>query len=232
MPGFLYIIAGPAINQVTEKSFLRKPFVRIGGLFGVIGYWVFQEGGILGYAFRDKPTLLWKLVTQTGSPNQNKAEIIKEFTGLNEPTASASKELKDEEQTFFHLYTMRELRSIGINLNQWPPDKKIKNKADVKFADVVMRLAFVKGIEFGFNLPEQFKIYWENTYKMRPYNEWEEMRKRGIVTSDKQQERTLNEAIIEIAENAIVWSAGDTPIKLDNNDIKALESLIYQYKSP
>ncbi|MFC1971642.1 hypothetical protein ACFLV0_06970 [Chloroflexota bacterium] len=225
------MIAGPAIRQVAEKSFFGKPFTRIGRLFNVVGYWVYQEGGVLGYALRDKPALLWKLAAPAETPNISEAGIVKEFMKLSGEVASALEETKNEEKTFYYLYTMRELRDCGIKLNKWPPDKKLEDKADVKLSGDVMRISFAKGITLGFNFPEQFYIYWENTYRMRPDSEWEEMRKKSIVFSDKQQKRTLNEAIIEIAENAIAWSAGDTPIKFDNNDIEALESLISIYKN-
>jgi len=229
MASFLTVIATPAIRQVGEKSVFGKPYVRIGRLFNVIGYWVYQEGGVLGYSLRDNPALLGKLAAPPGITNINEAEIVKYFKGLSEVVASALEQVKDEEKTFFYLYTVRELRSIGIELIQWPPDKNLEKKADAEFAGDVMRISFLEGIALGFNFPEQFPIYWDNTYRMRPDSEWEEMRKRGIVFSEMQQKRTLNEAIVEIAENAIVWGTDESSHSLDKHDIETLKSLISYY---
>ena len=62
MTSFLTVIATPAVQQVAEKSFFGKSHVRIGRLFNVIGYWVYQQGGVMGYALNDNPQLLAKLV--------------------------------------------------------------------------------------------------------------------------------------------------------------------------
>lgn len=229
MASFLTVIATPAIRQVSEKSVFGKPYVRIGRLFNVIGYWVYQEGGVLGYSLRDNSALLGKLAAPPEITNINEAEIVEYFKGLSEKVASELEEVKDEEKTFFYLYTVRELRSIGIELIRWPPDKNLEKKADAEFAGDVMRISFLKGIALGFNFPEQFSIYWDNTYRMRPDSEWEEMRKRGIVFSEMQQKRTLNEAIVEIAENAIVWGTDESPHSLDKDDIETLKSLISYY---
>jgi len=231
MASFLTVIATPAIRQVSEKSVFGKPYVRIGRLFNVIGYWVYQEGGVLGYCLRDNPDLLGKFAAPPEITNINEAEIVEYFKELSEIVASALEEVKDEEKTFFYLYTVRELRSIGIELIRWPPDKNLEKKADAEFAGDVMRLSFLKGIALGFNFPEQFSAYWDNTHRIRPDSEWEEMRKRGIVFSEMQQKRTLDEAIVEIAENAIVWSTQETTHILDNHDIEILRLLISQYSN-
>jgi hypothetical protein len=226
MTSFLTVIATPAVMQVTEKSIFGKPFVRIGRLFHVIGYWVYQQGGVLGYALRDNPGLLGKLASPPEITNIKDTEIVEYFKGLSEKVASELKEAKDEEKTFFHLYTVRELRSIGIELIKWPPDKNLDKKADAEFAGDVMRISFIEGIALGFNFPEQFSLYWDNTYRMRPDSEWKEMRKRGIVLSEMQEKRTLKKAIVEMAENAIIWG----PNTLDRHDIEILKSLISHHK--
>lgn len=230
MASFLTVIVTPAIRQVSEKSVFGKPYVRIGRLFNVIGYWVYQQGGVLGYYLRYSPALLGKLAAPPELTNINETEIVEYFKGLSETVASALEEVKDQEKTFFYLYTVRELRSIGIELIRWPPDKNLEKKADAEFAGDVMRISFLKGIALGFSFPEQFSAYWDNTYRMRPDSEWEEMRKRGIVFSEMQQKRTLNEAIAEMAENAIIWGTHEAPSVLDIHDIEILKSLISHRK--
>jgi hypothetical protein len=230
MTSFLTIIAAPSIRQVSEISVLGKPYVRIGRLFNVIGYWVYQEGGVLGYLLRDSPALLGKLSAPPEIITTNETEIVEYFKGLSDKVASDLEELKDNDKTFFYLYTVRELRNIGIELLRWPPDNNLDKKADTEFAGDVMRISFIKGIALGFNFPEQFTIYWNNTYKVRPDNEWEEMRKRGVVLSEMQQKRTLNDAIVEIAENAISWSTNELPHILNEHDLETLHSIVSNYK--
>ena len=226
MTSFLTVIATPAVQQVGEKSLFGKPQVRIGRLFNVIGYWVYQQGGVMGYALRDNPALLGKLAAPPEINNINETEIVEYFRGLSEQVASQLDEVKNEEKSFFYLYTVRELRKIGIELIRWPPDKNLDKKANAEFAGDVMRISFLQGIALGFNFPEQFSIYWDNTYRMRPDSEWEEMRNRGIVLSEMQIKRTLNEAIVDIAENAITWGTHEAPKVLDTHDIQILETLI------
>lgn len=229
MASFLTVIATPAIRQVTEKSIFGGPYVRIGRLFHVIGYWVYQQGGVLGYALRDNPALLGKLAAPPEITNTNEVEIVEYFKELSEKVASELEEVKDEEKAFFHLYTVRELRGIGIELIRWPPDKNLEKKANAEFVGDVMRISFIKGIALGFNFPEQFSIYWDNTYRVRSDSEWEEMRNRGIVLSEMQEKRTLKKAIVEMAENAILWGTDESPHSLDKDDIETLKSLISYY---
>ena len=221
MTSFLTIIACPAVQNITEKSLFGKPYVRIGRLFVALGYWVYQQGGLLGYALRDNPKLLAKLVAPPGASLE---QAIKELYD-SETVASELEEVKHEDKTFFHLYTLRELRSIGIELTSWPPDKNLEKKADVEFVGAVMRISFIKGVLLGFNFPNIFITYWENTYKVRANSEWKEMYRRGIAQSEVQPRLTLEEAIAELAQAAIAWSTEETSGRLNDNDIETLQQL-------
>lgn len=226
MSSFLTFLATPTIKQVSKRPIFGKPYTRIGSLFGVVGFWVYQAGGVLGYFLRDTPNLLVKLAVPPGIAPINEKQIIKEIKESSSIVESELKEVEDEQKTFFHLYTLRELRNIGIDLLRWPPDKNLNKKASTEFAEDVMRISFVRGIDFGFNFPEQFAIYWDNTYRIRTDNEWGQLRQRGIVLSKIQRELTLNEAIVEIAEGAIIWGTNQSPNMLDPNDICILQAII------
>jgi hypothetical protein len=226
MSSFLTFLATPAIKQVSKRTIFGKPYTRIGSLFGVVGFWVYQEGGVLGYFLRDTPKLLAKLAVPPGITAVNEKQIIKEIKESSSIVESELKEVEDEEKTFFHLYTVRELRDIGIDLLRWPPDKNLNKKANAEFAGNVMRISFIEGIAFGLNFPEQFAIYWDNTYRIVPGSKWQELRQRGIVLSKMQHKLTLNEAIVEIAEGAIIWGTNQSPNILDTNDICVLQAII------
>jgi hypothetical protein len=226
MPSFLTFLATPAVKQVSKKPIFGKPYTNVGRLFIVIGWWVYQQGGVLGYCSRDIPNLLAKLAVPPQITTINTAEIIKGIKESSSIVESELKEMEGKEKTFFHLYTVRELRSIGIDFPQWPPDKKLNEKVDAESAAQVMRTSFVRGIDFGFNFPEEFAVYWGNTYRIRPDSKWQEWYERGIVRSKLQQKRTLKEAIVELAEGALVWNKSQSPKKLNDNDICVLKGII------
>jgi len=184
---------------------------------------------VLGYCLRDTPSLLAKLAVPPGITIINEEEIIKEIkesSGIVESELREMEAMEDEEKTFFYLYTVRELRGIGIDFLQWPPDKRLKEKADAEFAGDVMRISFVRGVDFGFNFPERFAIYWDNTYRVVPDSEWQELYRRGVVLSRTQYNPTLEEAIVANAELAIIWNENQSPKMLDPNDICVLQAII------
>jgi len=227
MSSFLAFIASPAVRQVTKRPIFGKPYTTLGSLYGVVGFWVYQAGGVLGYCLRDTPDLLVKLAEPAEILLAINTEAL--IKGIKESVSiveSGLKEMEGEEKTFFHLYTLRQLRSIGIDSARWPPDKRLNDKADTECAGGVMRTAFVLGIGFGFNLPEEFAVYWDNTYRIRPDSEWQKWYERGIVRSKTQRKQTLEEAIAELAEGAIIWNKGQSPKVLDANDIRVLQEII------
>ena len=229
MSSFLTFIARPAVQQVTKRPIFGKPYVNIGSLFITIGWTVYQAGGVLGYSLRDAPHLLAKLAVPPGITTINEEEIIKEIKDSSNIVESELREMEDmgdKEKTFFYLYTVRELRGIGIDFFKWPPDKRLKGKADTEFAGDVMRISFVRGIDLGFSFPEQFAIYWDNTYRNVPDSEWQELYKRGVVVSKTQHNPTLKEAIVANAELAIIWNENQSPKMLDPNDICVLQGII------
>ena len=102
----------------------------------------------------------------------------------------------------------------------------LNEKTSVEFAALVMRIVFVEGIRFGFNFGEEFAVYWDNTYRIRPDSEWQKWYERGIVRSKTQRKQTLKEAIVELAEGAITWNKGQSPKMLDANDTNVLRGVI------
>jgi hypothetical protein len=226
MSSFLTFIASPAAQQVTKKPIFGKPYMTIAGLFHVVGSMVYQEGGVLGYCLRDAPSLLAKLAAPPDITTINEEEIIREIKESSSIVASELKEVEDEEKTFFYLYTLRELRGIGIDFFQCPTDERLKQKADAEFAGDVMRISFVRGIDFGFNFPEQFATYWENTYRVMPDREWQELYKLRVVTSKKQFNPTLKEFTAATCELAIMWNEGQSPEMLSPNDVSVLQGII------
>ena len=227
MSSFLSFLARPAVQKVTKRPIFGKPYTTMGSLFSSVGWTLYQVGGVLGYCLRDTPKVLAKLAVAPEVTAINEEEIIKEIKESSSIVESELKEVEDEEKTFFYSYTVKELSGIGIDFFQWPPDKRLKEKVDdEKFAGDVVRISFVKGIDFGFNFPEEFAVYWENTYRIVPDSEWRELYKKGIVLSKTQFNPTLKEAIVANAELAITWNENQSPRMLDANDICVLQAII------
>lgn len=219
MVSFLSVIAAPAVRQVGEKGLFGKPYVRLGRLFLVIGSWVFQQGGALGYSLKGEPKLLGKLL---GVDSEHAAEYV---ASLRKPVAAIISQAQTEEKTFFQLHTVRELRAYGVDLSVWPPSKALETKVSAEVASDVMREAFQKGAAFGCHFPEIFRQYWEYSYRVRPDSEWQEMRARGLILSEVQQARPLEVAIAELAEMALEWAIQEAPGLLDSREIQILNQL-------
>jgi hypothetical protein len=183
---------------------------------------------VLGYSLRNKPQLLGRLAATDKLSAMNETKTVDYFGGLSEQIASELEEVKDYDKTFFNLYTLRELRSVGIELISRPPDKRLEEKADDDFARDLMEVSFHKGIGLGFNFPEQFSTYWDNSYRIKPDNELEQLSKHGLVLSEMQDRRTLNDAIIEIVETALSWAEKEAPRCLD--DVYFMRAQAYQAK--
>jgi len=218
MGSFLNIVATPAVSQSVEKRLLGKPYVRLGRLFSMVGPWIYQQGGALGYALKDEPMLLGKLM---GIPPEY---AVKTINDIRETVASRLSEVMNEKKDFFFLYTVRELRSLGIEITAWPPSTALNDKCSQEQASDVMGRAFFEGVALGYHFPDIFKEYWENTYRMSPDAEWQKVRKLGIV-SGEQRARPLEEAIAELAEMAVWWGTNEAPELLESHEIQVLKRL-------
>ena len=220
MGSFLSVVAVPAVQQVTEKRLIGKPYVRIGRLFVVIGAWLYQQGGALGYGLKEHPGLLGKMLGVVPDLATESMDGLREFTALH------LAEVEGKEKNFYQLYTVRELQVLGIDVTQWPPSKDLEKKASPEMVSDVMRISFHKGAGFGYHFSETFMGYWENYYRPRRDNEWQEARAAGLVLSETQQPRPLDETVAELAAAAIEWAAEEAPDLLDVHEIDVLKKLV------
>jgi hypothetical protein len=230
MTSFLTFMAIPAIKQATEKSTFGKPYVRIGRLYAVVGVWVYQQGGLLGYVLREHPHLLVKLIAPP-DPSFVPEQALKELYDTRKVVSKELENLENDENTFFSLYTLRELRQSGIELIKFPTDKGLDKKVDFESASQIMRLAFIKGVAFGFHYPKQFANCWDVSYKVVPDKEWTEAWKHGIVP-EKQRTIPFDQAVYDLCEGAIAWNREESFKVLNNSDIEILQNIHSGYKKP
>ena len=214
MPKFLSVVAAPAWKQVTKQPLFGRPYIRVGKLFAVVGAWIYQQGGALGYGLRGNPALLIKLL---GVDPEKATEYV---AGLGDEVRVhlAEAEAVGLEKTFFHLYVVRELRRLGIDILAEPTSKELGKKAAPKLVEYVTFVSLVQGAAFGYHLPESFRECWKNTYRRRPDSEWQEMRRLGLTISETQQPRSLEAAVAELAASAVEWAAKEAPGLLDDSE--------------
>jgi len=222
MSSFLSWVAGPTIQQVAEQGLFGKPYVRLSRLIGIVGYWVYQQGGVLGYALSEEPILLGKLmglVPETDPPADVYLRTFRPtvMNGLNT--------VDQDEMTFFQIYIVKELADFDIDVFEWPPSKKLDEEADEVFAFNVMRISYRKGAAFGFNFPSKFAACWERSYIIQPDNDWQWLYSRGLQISEKQPKTTLSEAITNMANLALNWATNDGSGTLNTQELIILKNL-------
>jgi hypothetical protein len=230
MSSFLTYLATPSIKLATEKPTFGKPYVRIGKLFNIVGYWVYQQGGLLGYTLKEQPKLLVKLIEPQAPSIVPEQVMMKELIGIKEVIAKELESVKGEDNTFFNLYTVRELHQAGIELIKFPPDKNLDKKVDFESAGQIMRLAFIKGVAFGFHFPEQFIACWNNSYKAVDEKEWSDARNHGLNLPEKQPTLTFDQATHDLCDGILTWSNTEPVRVINDSDIQILQAILSVHK--
>lgn len=192
-------IADTAIVNAAENPRFRKPFIRLGPLFMSVGAWVFQNGGCLGYALRDNPALLGKLL---GVDADNAAAYIE---GSKATAQSRSDWVNAGERSLFNAYVLLEFGKLEIVTENGLDQKALEQKCDEDFAQTVTVLSFHGGAFYGFYYPEEFADCWSGTYGARSPNEWAEAKELGIVDGE-QSEQTLQLGVSTVATGVYEWA--------------------------
>ena len=113
---FLSWVAGPTIQQVAERSFFRKQYVRVSRLIGIVGYWVYQQGGVLGYTLGEEPILLGKLmglVAETDPP----ADVY--LNNFRPAVLDSLNTVDQDEMTFFQIYIVWKLSDYLLGIGSF-----------------------------------------------------------------------------------------------------------------
>jgi hypothetical protein len=222
MSSFLSWVAGPTIQQAAEQSYFGKPFVRLSRFIGIVGYWVYPQGGVLGYALSEEPILLGKLMGLVPETDPPADVYLKNFR----PAVLDSLNTVDQdEMNFFQIYIVKELADLSIDVFEWPPSKKLDEKADEIFAFNVMRISYRKGAAFGFNFSSKFAACWERSYRIQPDDDWKWLYSQGLQISEKQPKITLTEAVINMANLALNWAKNNGNVTLNKQELIILNNL-------
>jgi len=223
LPTVVDRFAAFAVAKVRKGGLLfGRAYVRLGPLFSVAGWWLFQTGGAFGYGLRGHPAILGKLL---GVPAEDAVSYVQDVL-LN----LASWQLiqaSDKDKSFFQLYLVPTLAEQGIHLDdlnaarKWGSSKVYDQQAIFDF----MQATFQKGTAVGFHFAEEFRTYWDWTFRQRPEPEWAEMHKRGIVSKPEQQALRLQDEVSVALRAAADWVRERAPAQIRPHDLATVDEL-------
>jgi len=194
------LLAYPALDRAPEKRLFGKPYIRLGRLVFMVGFWVFQRAALLGYGLRNEPVILGKLL---GSPVGEELSFV---LTLREDAEGRLRETPADEFNFVQMYAVRVLRYMGIEYPTWPPNKALERKCDPLEVNILVRSAFWAGAAVGHHFPERFQACWENSNRIQPAAEWQEMRAAGLGLPEMQEENPLEEALSLVMQISAAWA--------------------------
>lgn len=199
-----------------------KKYFRLGPLLCTAGPWMFQVGGTLGYGLRDHPVILGKLL---GIPADRASEYVQDT--LQKIATTQLRETSGKDQTLADLFLFPTLAQSGYELT---PSAKFAKWINTKVNDMdrmweFVQTAFQKGVAIGFHFPEDFRIYWTNTFKPRSQKEWDEAYHRGIVTTQQQDILVLEDEASNALASAADWVRASAPAQLTSDELSTLEKL-------
>jgi hypothetical protein len=223
LPSVAEIFAAVAMPKVTEGGGLfGKKYIRLGPLLCTVGGWMFQAGGTLGYGLRDHPVILGKLL---GVPADRANEYVQNT--LREIATSQLAQTSGKDKTLADLFVFPTLAQSGYDLT---PGAKFAKWINIKVHDMervwgFVQTAFQKGAAISFHFPEDFRIYWTNTFKPRPQKEWDEAYRLGIVTTQQQDILVLEDETRSALAGVTDWVRTTAPTQLTSDELSILEKL-------
>jgi hypothetical protein len=138
-----------------------------------------------------------------------------------------------KDKTLEDLFVFPTLAQSGYELT---PAGKFAKWIKIKVHDMervwgFVQTAFQKGAAISFHFPKDFRIYWTNTFKLRPQKEWDEAYRRGIVTTQQQEILILEDEASNALAGAIDWVRTSAPTQLTSDELSILEKLASSQKS-
>ena len=173
----------------------------------LVGTWLFEKGGMIGYALRDSKELFAKLMFEV-TPNANSYLTEEGYSELMES-------LPTTELSFTNWYAVPFLASIGLDYPATPPPKDWTKKIPPELANGMMSDAFLSGALAGNLAPDSFRDIWEAHYNPNP-QDWRESFEAGIIDSSEQEtlvfEDELRLLLLHVDEwiESEFWSSGLT----------------------
>jgi hypothetical protein len=223
MASLIGIIASPVIKKVGGTDSKGKQFLRLGPLYSAVGWWLYQQGGILGYSLKSERQLVEKIMSVATHNSIDDVDVYRDRV-----TADLES-VKNEEKHVTWLYTYLEMKKIGVDITD-PKDKCFLEKVDLVQGMEVMKEAFYKGVTVGFHFPDLFKEYWENTYQKLVENEPNKGSKRSSSASKTQLELVFGKAVVNVINIIFNWNQLEGYEVLNRDDEAILETILNDLK--
>jgi len=212
-----------ALAKVREGGRLfGKPYVRLGPLYSVAGWWLYQTGGAFGYGLKGRPAILGKLL---GIPPEDAVSYVPEV--LLDMASKQLTEASGKDKSFFQLYLVPTLATEGIHLDDLSAARKWASRKmhDHEAIWLFMQLIFQLGAAVGFHFPDEFRTYWDWTLRQRPEPEWAEMHERGIVSEPEQQALRLEDEVSVALLAAADWVRERAPALISPDELATVDEL-------
>ena len=139
-----------------------------------------------------------------GSPSGQEFPLIQ---SLKKDAEERLRQTPAGDFNFLQMYAVQELKAMGIEFPAWPPSKALERKCGPPQVMSLATSSFVSGAAVGHHFPDEFRECWENSYRLRPDDEWQAMRAAGLELPETQQENPLGAHISEVFGIAAAWAA-------------------------
>jgi hypothetical protein len=219
-------LGSPALERATEKRLFGKPYIRLGRLVFVVGSWFFARAALLGYGLRSEPVILGKLL---GSPVGEELPFVQ---SIREDAESRLRETPADEFNLSQMYTVRELRLMGIEYPTWPPNKALERKWDLVQAYILAVSAFEAGAAVGYHFPDRFQACWENSVRIEPAEEWQAARAAGLDLPETQEENPLEENLWVVLQITAACASEYGAQRFSSDELAVLARMAENPKRP
>ena len=218
----------PLLRQFSESGFFGKKYIRMGPMYGTVGYVLFQTGGLLGYGLVGYPKLLGELLIQPKPLEDPGTVLIKQLKPL---ALALLSEAALEQNNLHELYLIPELARVGVDLHDtefvhghktdWM-SRKLSKQEDIV---AVSQSVFLEGASVGFFFPDTFRVCWEESFKKNAKSEWEEAYKYGIGMNSIHRELSFLKEVSVILRETGDWSSKSPSSSLSRDEESELTRL-------
>jgi hypothetical protein len=217
------IIASPAVKRVGETDSKGKQFLRPRPLYGAVGWWLYQQGGILGFSLKGERQLVEKIMSMA---TDNPIDNVDVYRGA---VTADLESVKNKEKQITWLYTYLEMKKIGVDITN-PEDSCTPKSIDPQQSAAVLKEAFYKGVTIGFHFPDLFREYWYNTYRQLVENSHTKGQKSSPASSKEQVELVFAAAITNVINIIFNWNQLEGYVVLTREDEVTLETILNELK--
>lgn len=202
MSSLMLALAQPSISHLAKKNWRGKPYFELGPTVLTMGAWLFERGGMVGYALRDDLELLSKVMPVA---NANAYQYLS-----NELSPTLIDSLPKEKPNFINWYAKPLLYSFGLIFPCIPLPKDWTKRISPQEAESVAAEAFLKGSIAGSIYPKEFRNVWESNYAPSDPDEWQMAYQIGLVGASEQEVLVFDDEIGDLLMGIGEWAESDT----------------------